>query len=145
MNAKEQEQRAAIVQEAMEWIGTPYFHGGRLKKIGADCTFVAVAYENAGIVPHVNIDPYSPQAHLNRYAGTYLKTVENYGHLTSDPKPGDIVMYWFGRDFSHAGIIVNPGWPTIVHGDMMAHSILMAIGDQGNLALAKKRIFMTLW
>ena len=142
----EQEQRAAVVNEAMEWLGTPYFHGGRIKGVAADCTFIAKVYEKAGIVPRVEIEAYSPQAHLHRTSGIYLKTIKDCGGKeTTDPKPGDIVMYWFGRDFSHGGIIVNPGWPTIVHGDMMAKSVILASGDQANLLEAKRRIFLTLW
>ena len=141
----EQEQRAAVVKEAREWLGTPYFHGGRIKNVGADCTFIANVYENAGLVPHVDIAPYCSQAHLHRTAGLYLQTIKKYGKETSDPNPGDIAMYWFGRDFSHGAIIIDPGWPTIIHGDMLAGMILLARGDQANLLEAKQRIFLTLW
>ena len=143
---KEQLQRAAVVKEALEWLGTPYFHGGRIKGNAADCTFIAMVYENAGVVGHVDIPAYSPQAHLHRTAGIYLSKIKECGARETDkPLPGDIVMYWFGRDFSHGGIVVDPGWPTIVHGDMMARSVVLAQGDQANLLEAKKRIFMTLW
>ena len=142
----EQQQRAAVVKEAREWLGTPYFHGGRLKNIGADCTFIAVVYENAGVVPHVDIAPYCSQAHLHRTAGVYRQTIERCGaYRTDNPQPGDLVMYWFGRDFSHAGIIVDPGWPNIIHGDMNAGFVLAALGDQANLLEAKERVFLTLW
>ena len=142
----EQEQRDAVVKEAYEWLGTPYFHGGRIKKMAADCTFIAMVYENAGVVSHVDISPYSSQAHLHRAGETYIKTIEQCGAFrTENPKPGDMALYWFGRSFSHAAIIVNPAWPQIIHGDMMAGFITLAVGDQANLAEAKERIFMTLW
>lgn len=141
----EHEQRARVVAIAREWIGTPYRDGGRLKGIGADCTFTAMVYEEAGLTPHIEIEHYSPQAHLHRTGGRYVEEVEKIAHRTDDPRPGDMVLYWFGRDFSHGGIIVDPGWPHIIHGDKDARFVIEAAGDQGTLVLAKERRFYTLW
>jgi hypothetical protein len=74
-----------------------------------------------------------------------MKTVRDYAEETDKPQPGDIVMYWFGRDFSHGGVVVDPGWPCIVHGDRDAGMILEAMCDQARLALSKEIRFFTLW
>lgn len=139
----EQETREAIERETRKWLRLPYAHGARLRGECADCTFVACVYEDAGVIPHVEIDTYSSQAHLNRESSIYINTVKNYAVQTEEPKVGDLVLYWFGRDFSHSAIVVSPGWPHVIHADMMAGFIVEAIGDQGSFAAAKKRLYFT--
>jgi cell wall-associated NlpC family hydrolase len=51
MDDLERDQRARVVALAREWIGTPYRNQARVKGIGADCTFFAVVYEEAGLIP----------------------------------------------------------------------------------------------
>lgn len=139
----EADARARVELETRKWIGLPYRDGARLRGISGDCTFVACVYEDAGLIPHVQIDPYSPQAHMNRESSIYINTVKNYAVETESPGVGDLVLYWFGRDFSHGGIVVSPGWPRIIHADKAAGYIIEAIGDKANLMLAKQRKFFT--
>src|ERR1017187_863916 len=125
----EQEQRAEVIRLAYTWVGLPYRDGARLRGVCGDCTFVALVYEDAGLIPHVDIPPYSPQAHLHRAGGLYIAAVRSIAKETEDPKPGDMALYFFGRDFSHGAIIVDPGWPHIIHGDRGARYIVEALGD----------------
>lgn len=139
-------QRAAVVAEALEWVRTRYQNGARIKGVAADCTFVSVVYENAGVVPHIPIAPYSPQAHMHRAASAYHDIVAGHGREIdeADALPGDLVLYWVGRAFSHSGIIVPPGWPDIVHASQPDRCILTARGDQPPLDRFKRKFF-TLW
>lgn len=145
--AREQEQRATVVRIAHEWVGTPYQHGARIKRVACDCTFFAMVYEEAKLVPHVPIRPYSSMAHLHRASGQYLQHIRKYAHEVDDQqtKPGDIVMYFIARDFSHGGIIIEPGWPSIIHADMGAGAVVPADGTQGQLARSSRRLFFSLW
>lgn len=155
MSPAEASSRARVTALAREWIGTPYRHGARLKGIGCDCTFVACVYEAAGLVPHLDIAPYTPQAHLHREGSLYLDLVLRHGRRTDAPLPGDMALYRYGRAFSHGAIVVEPGWPAVVHGDMGARCVIEAVGDQGRLAVmppparadgcARERMFCTLW
>lgn len=142
----EMRQREAVVAEVLEWVGTRYQNGARIKGACADCTFISVVYENAGVVPHVEIGPYSPQAHLHRAAAAYHDIVARHGApvAEADALPGDLVLYWVGRAFSHSGIIVPPGWPHIVHASQPDRCVLPAMGDQGMLARFERKFF-TLW
>lgn len=149
----ESEQRALVAALAREWISLPYYHGQRLRGVGGDCTFFVLVYEDAGLIPPTDIPSYSPQAHLHSEAAVYEGIVRNYAQSTETPGIGDVVLYKFGRTFSHGGVIVDPGrWadptsaapPLIVHGDMMAMRILLGEGDQGRLADVPRRFF-TLW
>lgn len=136
--------RARACAIAREWIGTPYRHQGRIKRVAADCTFLAVVYEEAGLVPPIPIPSYSPQAHLNRAGQHYLNVVLRHAHEVECARPGDLVLYRFGRAFSHGAIVTEAGWPEIIHGDMAAGFVVAAIGDQGTLAPAERKCF-SLW
>lgn len=142
----ESEERERVVRIAREWIRTPYQHGARIKHVAGDCTFVAMVYEEAGLVPHIYISPYSSMAHLHRASGQYLLHVKKYAHeiVRESAKPGDLVMFHIARDFSHSGIIDTDGWPWIIHADMAAQIILRARGDQAQLAAATAMKFYSL-
>lgn len=108
------EQRARIVEIAKSWIGTPYHHHGQVKGAGSDCaTFIAEVFFEAGIVDRFVIEKYSPQWHLHRNSEKYMQKILEYAHQVETPQPGDIVLWKFGRTFSHGGIVVN--WPFIIH------------------------------
>lgn len=145
MSIVEEAQRARVVALAREWIGTPYRHQARIRGVGGDCTFFSEVYADAGLIPRLEVPPYAPQAHLHRAAGIYLDMVTQHAREVDAPRPGDIVLYHIGREFSLGGVVVDPGWPAIVHGDMAAGLIIEAVGDQGSLAAAKDRKFFSLW
>lgn len=152
------EQRQRVVEVARGWIGTPYRHGARIKKVAADCTFFAKVFEEAGLVGEVPIQAYSSQAHLHRASSQYLLHIRKYAHEVpkESVRPGDIAMFFIGRDFSHGGVInahgwpEHPfeeavGWPWIIHGDMQAGIVYEVRGDQGSLAMVREVKFFSLW
>ena len=110
------EQRQAVILEARRWIGTPYRHSARVvgRRGGTDCIqLLAAAYEGAGIVERVKIEPYAQEWHLHRGAERYLLGLMRYCREVSTPLPGDIALWRFGRTFSHGAIVVE--WPIIIH------------------------------
>ena len=158
MTPTERLQRQRVVAIAREWVGTPYRHGARIKKVAADCTFFAKVYEEAGLVGEVPIECYSSTAHLSRASGQYLLHIRKYAHEVTQDKvrPGDIAMFLIGRDFSHGGVInahgwpdvdfeEAQGWPWIIHGDMGAGVVYEVLGNQAHLAQARQVKFFSLW
>jgi cell wall-associated NlpC family hydrolase len=143
----EAEQRARVVAVATEWLRTPYEHNSRVKGKACDCTFVAAVYQEAGLIPHVEIEPYTPQWHLNQREEKYLGYVERFAHeIAGPPQPGDIVLYRFGRVLSHSGIVVFPGWPLIIHAGMRERKVCYGEGDQGQFAMRQvARRFFSFW
>jgi hypothetical protein len=152
------EQRQRVVTIARQWIGTPYRHGARIKRIAADCTFFAKVYEEAGLVEEVPIACYSSAAHLHRASSQYLLHIRRYAsEISKDQvRPGDIAMFHVARDFSHGGVVNAHGWPEypfeeavgwpwIIHGDMQAGIVYEVRADQGHLALAREVKFFSLW
>jgi cell wall-associated NlpC family hydrolase len=107
--------RNHVVNVARRWLGTPYHTGARVKCQGADCiTLLAGIFEEAGLVPRIDIPPYSPQWHLHRDTERYLEGLLRYTHeIEGPPKPGDIALWKFGRCFSHGAIVIN--WPQVMH------------------------------
>lgn len=103
-----------IVCEALEWIGTPYHHHGRVKQAGVDCAMLlAEVYERAGAIEHVDPGVYAPQFGLHRNEEVFDNFVKKYGLEVENPSPGNVVLFKYGRCFSHGGIIVEQN--TFVH------------------------------
>jgi len=143
----EAEDRAVVVAIAMQWEGTPYVHQGRIKGQCADCTFFAKVFEEANLIPPVTIPFYGAQAYINRQASIYLQLVERHAQreVTADTcQPGDIVMFNIARSFSHGAIVIDPGWPSILHADMAARHVIRGNGEEGVLR-GRERRFFSFW
>ena len=112
----ESEGRSAIVEEALTWLKTPFHHRQATKGSGVDCAlFLYSVYQKVGLIPEIEIEEYSAQWHLHRDEERYLNWVLKFAYRVEAPpfKPGDAVMYKFGRVASHGAIIVQ--WPKIIH------------------------------
>ena len=122
--------RAAVVNEAKEWVLTPYQHEARVKKVGCDCaTLLAEVFERAGVFPHVDLPYYPMDWHFHNDEQKYLNFVEKYAdEIPGPPQPGDIVLYQFGQRavpvFAHGGIVVE--WPLIIHSARKAKIVCYA-------------------
>jgi len=104
-------QRAEVVRVARSFIGTPYHHMGRVKGAGVDCaTLLAEVYYEAGVLKEpVAIEYYPMDWHLHRDDERYLQMVQRYCREIPAERvaPGDIVIYHFGRAWSHGGIVID--------------------------------------
>jgi cell wall-associated NlpC family hydrolase len=107
--------RAAVITEAISWIGTPFHHEARIKGAGVDCLMLlAEVYERAGVVDHITVEHYPSDWHLHRDAERYMEGLLRYGHeIEATPLPGDIALFKYGRVFSHGAIVVE--WPRVIH------------------------------
>lgn len=102
--------RTAIVAEAKTWMGTPYAHRQRLKGAGVDCAGLPLCvYAEVGIIPPTDVGEYSAQWHLHRGREMYLEWVERFAREIplADAKPGDFLVFRFGRTFSHGAIVLE--------------------------------------
>jgi cell wall-associated NlpC family hydrolase len=111
----ERAQRAAVVRIARQWIGTPYHHRAMLKGVAADCvTFILATYQDAGLLGAMALPDYSPQWHLNQGGELYLEALAGrFVEIPGPPQPGDLVLWRFGRSFSHGAIAIE--WPLVIH------------------------------
>lgn len=147
----EQEERARVCGIAREWIGTPYRDCAEIKGPagGVDCAkLIKCVFEEAGLVPPIEIPNYSPQWFLHQTAELYMDRVTAHAReITQDQaKPGDIVLYRMGKCYAHGAIIIDPGWPNIIHAFYAARRVVRAHGLEGQLGRPKHvRKFFTRW
>lgn len=143
----EEEQRNKVVEAAFGWVRTPFHDCANLKGVGVDCAnLLAQVYEEAGIVEHVNIEPYSPQWFLHRSEELFIKYVVDAGGveiIESEAKKGDTVLYKTGRCFSHGGIVVE--WPkVIIHAFKPVGVVVVGGGLEGKFDNTPRKFF-TMW
>lgn len=106
--------RAAVIQEALSWIGTPFHDCSCVKGAGVDCVnLTAAVFMAVGLVPRVEIPSYKPQWFEHRDEPLFLHGIASYAHQVNVGLAGDIAMFNYGRHAAHAGILVDER--TIVH------------------------------
>ena len=137
--------RLLVCSEARRWVGTPYHHMARVcgPRGGVDCaTLLAEVYEAVGLA-HIEISHYPQDWHMHRDAERYMSLVAEHSDEVpeSDALPGDVVLFRIGRLFSHGAIVVDPGWPRIVHAHMESGEVREDCGDRGRLTGRPRRFF----
>lgn len=118
--------REAVVAEARTWIGTPYHHRAHVKGSGVDCAWLMIeVFAACGVMEAFDPGHYSNDWHMHRHEEMYLANVLDraeeidYGATTardadaSQLLPGTILMWRWGRTFSHGGIVTK--WPYFIH------------------------------
>jgi cell wall-associated NlpC family hydrolase len=107
------DQREAVIKAAESWLGTPYHSHGRIKGSGVDCaTLIIESFAEANVIE--NIFPgYSPEWHLHRSEELYVKWVSKYATQIDAPARADLIIWRFGRTYSHAAIYL--GNDEIIH------------------------------
>lgn len=110
--------RDRVAAEGRSWLGTPYAHRQRLKGVGVDCAQLPLAvYAACGLIAEdAEVGAYAAQWHLHRGEELYLGHVERLGGREIAPaeaSPGDLLLWRYGRTFSHGAILLNGG--QVVH------------------------------
>ncbi|MGD1035909.1 MAG: hypothetical protein ABR878_01695 [Roseiarcus sp.] len=117
--------RAAIVAAAREWIGTPYHHMADVKGVGCDCAMLLVrVFCDLKLVEPFDPRPYVKDWHLHRGEERYLGLLLARAYAVAAPLPGDVVLFRYGRCFSHGGIVTLARPLTIVHAFHPARVVL---------------------
>jgi len=109
-----------VVAEARGWIGTRYHPGADVKGAGVDCGMLLVrVFVDTGLAQPFDPRPYSQDWHLHRSDEKYLGFVAPIAREVPHElvKPGDIIVFRWGRCYSHGGIVTDAaaGGLTIVH------------------------------
>ena len=140
----EQAQRQAVVDEARGWLRTPYHHQGRVKGGGVDCAMLLCdVYHRAGLIPFIDPRPYPADWNLHRGAERYLGWVEQYAHRVELPRPGDIVMWKFGRCFAHGAIV--EAWPSVIHAVAKERMCTRSDALVHSQLIGREVMFYSLW
>lgn len=139
--------REDVIREARAWLGTPYHHAARVKGAGVDCLMLVLeVYGRAGVFARQGVDVatiaiprYARDIMLHRSRETYLEGLRRYAVEVTDPAPGDIALWKFGRIYSHAAIITD--WPVIIHAYAPEHRVVTGDATLGALAGRPVRFF----
>jgi len=113
------EERAAVVREAWEWIGTPWLHRNRIKGGGVDCgNLPGGVFANVGLIEAPAPFVYSHQFYMHSKEELFRDAIEEFCEPLGkvEPLPADIVALQFRSDgptICHVGIVV--AWPMIIH------------------------------
>ena len=113
------EQRAMVVAEALDWVGTPYHHAARIKRVGVDCAhLLLVVFVAVGLVEDFTPEPYPHDWHLHRSEERFLAVVEQFAtEITRDRlELGDVLLFRWGRTFAHGAIYI--GDDRVVHANI---------------------------
>jgi len=103
------DRRAAVVAEAMTWLGTPYHHLAAVKGAGVDCAMLLVqVFKAVGeLDPAFDPRPYSPQWFLHRSEEKFVNFLLPLARRVAAPSLGDVAMFRFGRTAAHGAILVG--------------------------------------
>jgi hypothetical protein len=143
------EERQRVDTVAREFIGTPFHDHAEIKGAGVDCaTFLKCVMTEAGLVDQFKLDHYSPQFFLHQPEERYIGWVERFAREIpkQEAKTGDIVLYKVGLCFAHGALIVNPGWPHIIHAHFAARCVREGDGNRPMLGTPILDVkFFSLW
>ena len=134
------EQRRAVLAEAATWLNTPWAHAEAVKGFGVDCgQFPFSVYADLGLIDRDAIDSYPIDWALHRGEERYLAVVERYCVPVESPEPADLVVFRYGRTFSHGAIVVE--YPRIIHSLRGRHAgVIYDHAEQGELK-GRERLF----
>lgn len=132
--------RAALIEEARSWLGTPYHYRAAVKGVGCDCVgFINALRSWATGEPLLPMPPYSPdfaaQADhepLRAAAVRHLVPVQ-----IGQEQPGDVLAFRWLRSAAvkHAGVLVTGD--RMIHADMRSGVVEVSVESwrrHGNVA-----------
>jgi cell wall-associated NlpC family hydrolase len=112
----ETKQRAAVVAAARSWLKTPYHHAADIKDAGVDCGMLLVrVFVDTGLCEPFDPRPYTPDWMLHRSEERYLGFIFDRTKEVVRPLPGDVMVFRYGRCYSHGGVVTVANPLTIVH------------------------------
>lgn len=86
----------------------PYEHRGASRN-GCDCTGLIIgALREMGFLENYKIRNYPPDWNLHGGAGNYImEEINKVADRVKRPAPGLVVLFYFGKCVSHAGLIIE--------------------------------------
>lgn len=137
-----EQQRQAVIREAETWLRTPWHHEAAVKGAGVDCGQILIEiFVACGLIERPQVAPYPRDWAMHRDEERYLAVLESYARRIDTPQPGDIVVYRYGRSYSHGGLVID--WPTIIHAHV-EEGVTYANGQSGGLNGRPLR-FYSIW
>ena len=143
----EAEGRALVVAEAMSWLGTPYHHRAKLKGVGVDCAQLPLAvYARTGLIQDFDTGDYPFDWHQHRqeerYAGMVLTLARELASI-DQAGPGDIILWRYGRAFSHGALIIV--LPQVIHASRKGDGVVLTEIDRDSELIGRPARYFSFW
>lgn len=143
----EAQERAAIVAEAREWLGTRYHEHATIKGVATDCAMFPFCVAKAvGRIPADAPPPeYSSQSMLHEDREHYLGFVRQWAREIERDQvlPGDFAIFRYGRSYSHGAIVTD--LPEVIHAVIRGNGVILGNIDRDDDLLNRKVKFFTLF
>lgn len=131
--------RIAVITEAKSWLRTPWHHNASLKGIGVDCAqFLIEVFVNVGLIERPVIPPYARDRAAHSDTQTILAIMREFTRETDDPEQGDLVVFEFGRTYSHCAIVID--YPRVIHAQI-SDGVVMADANNSVLRGHSRRFY----
>jgi NlpC/P60 family putative phage cell wall peptidase len=98
-----------IVAEARGWLGTKFFHSGREKGIGCDCSGLVLGCWHALSLTAWDFRRYAPGGDAERLQAG----LQQFCERVEAPEAGDVLLLRLGRQPIHCGLFTGQG--TLIH------------------------------
>lgn len=138
----ESEQRAAVIAEARTWIGTKFMQNQCLKGVAVDCgRFLTAVYGAVGVKVPQELPNWPKDWMMHVSSDQYLSIIEQFAHEVETPQPGDVVLFRFGRAYSHSGIVTD--YPEMIHSGWRSG---VQVGSAAETMFARRpKLFFSPW
>ena len=119
-----------VAAASLGWLGTPHINNARVKGVGVDCGMLLIgSLEDAELIDRnsIPIKPYSNEWHLHHSEEWFLSYVKKYCRKVRKPRPGDFLLYQYGRCISHGAVYI--GNNRVVHAVIRQGVIMSDINE----------------
>jgi cell wall-associated NlpC family hydrolase len=132
--------RAAVVEEAKSWLGTPWVHNARIKGAGVDCAQLLIGvFSGAGVIEAFDTGEYPVDWMLHREEERFLGWLGQYMVPTDATLPGDVAIWKFGRCFAHAAVVTE--WPVLIHAFRKEKGVVWGDATLGDLSRHERLLY----
>ena len=141
-------ERERVVAEARKWVGTRYHACADARGAGVDCGMLLVrVFVDTGLLAPFDPRPYPEDWHLHRNEERYLSFATDRFREVANPGPGDIIVFKYGRTFSHGAIVTGVDPIRIVHAFQPCRAVIEEDMQTNQQLLEPKRPrrFFSLW
>lgn len=115
--------RADFVNAALDLLGTPFLHQGRLPGIALDCAGVVVCAARAAGYKVADVQGYARIPSHGQFMGAVMEHCDTIA--IEDAQPGDLMMFAFRSEPQHIAIITRIDPITILHSYQQVGKVVM--------------------
>lgn len=144
MTDAEMQARANVCTLARRWLGTPWHHQARVQGAGVDCAQLLIAvYAEAGLLAAFDPGNYAIDHMLHSEREAFRGWCDRFARPVDVPQQGDVVLWRFGKTYSHGGIVIN--WPgEVIHAFRPFGGVCITPSNASRLA-GRDVVFYSFW